>query len=96
MSAWVPNAAVAVAVLLSGVALLLAAVGLASYRRVRHGRLLWVALAFVGFVAQGLVLARDAYVRRGELAATGMVEPLLVPTLSLAIVLALYIAVLKR
>lgn len=95
MSALAANAAVAVAVLLCGISALLAVVGFLTYRRVGHGRLLWVAIAFAAFAIQGLVLARDFYVRRGELA-QGWDALAWVALANLGIVLALYMAVLKR
>jgi hypothetical protein len=92
MSAWQANAAVGAGVLLAGIALLLAVVGLLSWRRVGHGRLLWVAVAFVGLAAQGGYLAWLAYGRRAALPT----ELLVLPALGLGVALALYLAVLKR
>ncbi len=89
------NLAVAVGVLLTGLSLLLLVVGLASYARVRNGKLLWVSLAFLGFAGQGLFFTLDAYARRGELAESLDAMPVLA-AVNLAIVAALYLAVLKR
>ncbi len=88
------NAAVASGILLAGLSILLMVVGLISYSRVRHARLLGVAIAFGLFAAQGIYFAWDSYQRRAEIA-DGW-GPL--PTLSLmnlGIVLVLYLAVLK-
>lgn len=90
------NAAVAAGILLAGIAFLLFVTGLVAWRRVGHGRLLWVALAFLGLCAQGVLLAWDAYQRRAEIATQPPVQALLSPLLGLAIVLCLYLAVLKR
>ncbi|HEX2066234.1 MAG TPA: hypothetical protein VHI93_05410, partial [Candidatus Thermoplasmatota archaeon] len=67
-----------------------------AWRRVGHGRLLWVALAFLGLCAQGAVLAWRAYRDRAALAAGAPQEALLFPLLGLAVALCLYLAVLKR
>ncbi len=90
MGAVEANVAVGAAVLLAGLSLLLAVVGLIAYRRVRHGRLLWIAVAFAGFFAQGVLLTIQAFEERGE---TGWPTMTL---LNLAIVGALYVAVLRR
>lgn len=95
MSALLANLAVAVALLLLGLSLLLAAVGLMTWRRVGHGKLGWVTLAFALFAAQGAYLTRDAYQRRGDLAQGWDVLPYFA-SVNLLIVLALYLAVLKR
>lgn len=95
MGALQANVAVAVSVALTGLSVLLLVIGLASYQRVRNAKLLWVSLAFVGFAAKGLYFTLDAYRRRGELAAELDVMPLLA-AVDLAIVAALYLAVLKR
>ena len=92
MSAWQANAAVGAGLLLAGIALLLATVGILSWRRVGHARLLWVAVAFLGLAAQGGYLAWLAYQRRAGVPA----ELLALPLLGLGVVLALYLAVLKR
>lgn len=96
MSVWIPNVAVGAAVLLAGVSLLLAVVGFLSFLRVRHARLLWIALAFVGFLVQGLLMAWNAYLARAELAGTGGVQSLALPIVDLVTVLLLYVAVMKR
>jgi hypothetical protein len=93
--AWLAaNATVGAGILLCGVALVLAGVGLVAWRRVRHSRLLWVSLAFMGLLGQGAILTWQAYGRRGDIAAG---DPLtwLIGT-SLAVTLALYAGVLKR
>lgn len=92
---WVANLAVGAAILLCGVATLLFVVGLVSWLRLRHGRLLWVAVAFLFLAVQGVVLASLAYQDRAKIAAgdsslTGL------SVVGLGIVLALYLAVLKR
>jgi branched-subunit amino acid ABC-type transport system permease component len=92
---WVANLAVGAAVLLGGVATLLFVVGLVSWLRLRHGRLLWVSLAFLFLAVQGVLLTRLAYQDRAAIAAgdsslTGL------SLVGLGIVLALYLAVLKR
>lgn len=92
---WVANLAVGAAVLLAGVSALLFAVGLVAYARLRHARLLWVTLAFLLLAVQGALLARLAYHDRAAIAAgdsslTGLA------LVGLGIVLALYLAVLKR
>ncbi len=95
MGALQANLAVAVGVLLTGLSALLLAVGLVSYSRVRNLKLLWVSAAFLGFAGQGVFFARDAYLRRGELAESLDAIPALA-AVNLAIVVALYFAVLKR
>lgn len=95
MGALQANVAVAVGVLLTGLSLLLFVVGAASYARVRNAKLLWVSLAFLGFAGQGVYFSVDAYARRGELARELDAMPVLA-AVNLAIVVALYLAVLKR
>lgn len=90
------NAAVAAGILLAGIALLLCVTGLVAWRRVGHARLLWVALAFLGLCAQGALLAWNAYAHRADVATQPAVQVLLFPLLGLAVVLCLYLAVLKR
>lgn len=95
MSAILANVAVGAAVLLTGVSLLLTTLGALSWRRLRHGRLLWITLAFAMFTAKGAYLTERAYQTRGELG--GGLEAVL-PTVvlaDLAIVLALYLAAWK-
>lgn len=97
MSTWTANVAVGAAILLAGISLLLAVVGFVSFGRLRHGRLLWVGFAFLGFAAEGAALAWYAYDGRSELvAATGWPQLLVLSLLNLGIVVALYLAVLKR
>src|SRR5260221_673164 len=69
------NAAVAAGLLLAGIAFLLFATGLVAWRRVGHLRLMWVALAFLGLCAQGVLLAWNAYQKRAEIAAGAPVSP---------------------
>lgn len=95
MGALEANLAVAVAVLLAGLSVLLAGVGILAYRRLRHSKLLWITLAFLGFAAEGVIFAWDAYERRGELARGWDAMPWLA-LLNLGIVMALYLAALKR
>jgi hypothetical protein len=90
------NLAVGAAILLAGVALLLAVVGIVAWRRLGNARLLWVTLAFLGFVAEGVALAWRAYDKRADIAAGGSPELLLLAVGNLAIVACLYLAVLKR
>lgn len=92
---WVANLAVGAAVLLSGVATLLFAVGLLSWLRLRHGRLFWVSVAFLFLAVQGAVLATLAYQDRGAIA-EGESSLASLSIVGLGIVLALYLAVLKR
>jgi hypothetical protein len=92
---WVANLAVGAAVLLSGVATLLFVVGLVAWLRLRHGRLFWVSVAFLFLAVQGAVLARLAYAGRAEIAA-GDSSLAGLSVVGLGIVLALYLAVLKR
>lgn len=90
MSAVLANLAVGTGILLGGVALLLMLVGLMAYGRLKHPRLLWVSLAFLLMAVQGAWAAWTAYEARGD--------PVF-PTqaaLGLAVVVALYLAVLKR
>lgn len=95
MSALAANVAVASAIVLSGVSLLLLAVGAVSYARLRHLRLLWVCLAFLFMTAQGVYLAVLAYQERAAIAA-GDASLAILAFVNLGIVLALYLAVLKR
>jgi hypothetical protein len=96
MGALAANAAVAAGILLAGIAFLLFATGMVAWRRVGHGRLLWVALAFLALCAQGVVLAVDAFQRRAAIADGPPGQALLFPLLGLAVALCLYLAVLKR
>lgn len=95
MSAFAANAAVAAAIVLSGLSLALLAIGLVSYFRLRHGRLLWVCAAFLVMAAQGLYLAVLAFRNRADVAA-GDLSIGGLAVVNLGIVLALYLAVLKR
>lgn len=90
-----PNLAVAAGVMLAGVSLLLCVVGLVSWRRVRAGRLAWIALAFAGFTLEGILLALNAYATRAQLADAPLWDALGLPGLNLLIVLCLYAAVLR-
>ena len=92
---WIANLAVGAAVLLSGVAALLFVVGLVSYLRLRHGRLLWVGVAFALLAVQGVLLSVLAYQDRGAVA-SGESSFTSLSLVGLGIVLALYLAVLKR
>lgn len=96
MAQWMADAAVGAAVLLAGVSLSLAVLGFLAWRRMGAGRLGLVALAFLGFAVEGVILARDAYLQRAAIAADEVAQPLLLPGLNLLIVLCLYVAVLKR
>jgi hypothetical protein len=95
MSAFGANLAVAAAVILSGVSLLLLAIGVISYTRLRHGRLLWVCIAFLVMAVQGGYLTYLSYKDRGAIA-DGDVALASLTCVNLGIVLALYLAVLKR
>lgn len=91
----IANVAVAAAILLGGIATTLFVVGLVAYLRLRNGKLLWVSLAFLFLAVQGVVLTMLAYRDRGAIAGgdssfTGLA------LVGLGIVLALYLAVLKR
>ena len=90
------NAAVAAGILLAGISFMLFVTGLIAWRRVGHARLLWVALAFLALCAQGIALAWVAYRDRAAIAAQQPGAALLFPLLGLAVVLCLYLAVLKR
>ena len=89
------NLAVAAAVVLTGISVLLLAVGAVSYARLRHGRLLGICVAFLVMAVQGVVLAVLSYRQRGAIADGELALPGL-SAMNLAIVLALYVAVLKR
>ncbi len=90
MGAIEANIAVGAGVLLAGLSLLLASVGLLAYRRLGHTRLLWISLAFLGFLVQGILFTVEAVQNRGDQGWPTMT------LLNLAIVGALYIAVLRR
>jgi hypothetical protein len=92
---WIANLAVGAAVLLCGVSALLFVVGLVAWSRLRHGRLLWVAFAFLLMAVQGVVLANLAYSQRAAIAAGGSSLTGLA-VVGLGVVLALYLAVMKR
>lgn len=85
------NLAVGASVLLAGISLILAATGTVAYKRLQHPRLLWVAVAFALFAVEGAYLAWTSYQARADITTW----PVL-PLLGLAIVAALYLAVLKR
>ncbi len=96
MSALAANAAVLVGVLLAGFSALLTIVGILTWRRVGHPRLAWVSLAFLVFTIEGVALTRDAYLRRGTIAEAGWDALPMLALGNLVVVLALYMAVLKR
>ncbi len=96
MSVLGANAAVLVGILLCGFSAILAGVGFLTWRRVGHARLGWVTLAFVVFAIEGVALARDAYLRRGDIATHGWDALPMLALGNLVVVLALYMAVLKR
>lgn len=96
MSEWMANVAVGASVLLAGLGLLLAAVAWISFARLRSGRLAWVGLAFLGLAGQGIYLTLLSYERRADVAAGTAGEFPILAVTNLAIVLALYFAVLKR
>ena len=93
MDAALANLAVGAAIVLTGVSAVLLVVGLIAYGRTRHVRMLWISFAFALFLVQGLVLSWQVYGERGDIAASRL--PALV-FVNLGIVLALYLAVLKR
>jgi hypothetical protein len=95
MSALLANVAIAAAIVLSGLSVLLLVVGLVSYFRLRHTRLLWVGIAFLLMAGQGIVLTVLAFKDRGAIAA-GETSFTSLAFVNLGIVLALYLAVLKR
>lgn len=95
MSDVTANVAVAGAVILSGISLLLLATGVVSYTRLRHGRLLWICVAFLVMAIQGAVLTSLSYGDRAAIADGDLALPGLT-AVNLGIVLALYFAVLKR
>ncbi len=90
MSAALANLSIAAAVLLAGIGTMLMLVGWIAYARIRHGRMLWVSVAFGLLAAQGVVAALDAYAARDDPVFPGTT------LLSLGVALALYFAVLKR
>ena len=90
MSDLAANLAVASAIVLSGLSLLLLAVGVVSYTRLR-----WVNLAFLIMAGQGTYLTLLAYKDRAAIAA-GDLSVTTLAFVNLGVVLALYLAVLKR
>lgn len=84
------NLAVALGASLTGVSVLLMVLGLLAYQRVGQSRMLWISGAFALFAALGVVHTWDAWQNRGDPSLPP--EPLL----ALAIVAALYVAVLKK
>lgn len=90
MSALLANLALAAGILLIGVSALLMVIGLVAYYRLKAGKLLLVAVAFAGFLAQGILYTIEAYRDRADASVPAL------PLLSLGIVLVLYVAVLKR
>lgn len=91
----IANLAVGAAVLFGGVAALLFVVGLVSWMRLRHQRLVWVGLAFLLLAVQGVLLATLAYKDRSAIEA-GDPSFTSLSLIGLGIVLALYFAVMKR
>ncbi|MES2154323.1 MAG: hypothetical protein V4510_04230 [bacterium] len=96
MSGTWANVAVAAAILLAGLSTLLMVLGLVAFARVRSSKLLMIALAFAAFAAQGVYLAWLAYERRADVASGSAGEFPVLAVSSLAIVVLLYMAVLKR
>jgi len=96
MSGTWANVAVAAGILLCGLSLLLAILGLTAYARVRHSKLLLVSIAFAGFCAQGAYLAWLAYERSADVASGSAGEFPILTLANLGIVIVLYAAVLKR
>lgn len=95
MSALAANLAVGAAVVLSGLSILLLVVGVVSYTRMRHGRLFWVCVAFAVMAAQGIYLTFLAYRDRAAISG-GEMSLTALTVVNLGIVIALYLAVLKR
>jgi len=96
MSDTTANLTMAGAVLLTGLSALLLLVGATSYARMRAPRLLWVSLAFAGFLVQGVYLTMLAYRDRGAVA-TGSAGALpVIITLDVVILALLYLAAVKR
>lgn len=95
MSALTANVAVAAAIVLFGVSMLLLAIGVLTYTRMRSGRLFWVCVAFLVMAGQGLYLSILAYQNRAAIA-TGDWSLTGLTAVNLGIVFALYLAVLKR
>lgn len=90
MSAFLANLSVGIGITLAGVSILLMVLGLLAYQRLKHGRMLWLALAFALFAAMGIVNAIEAFRQRSDPSLPAG------PILALGIVFALYLAVLKR
>lgn len=90
MSALTANVAVAVGILVAAIGLLLAFIAFLAFRRLGHWRMVWLAVAFLGFTAQGVLLLLEAWQDRADAGwpVMGLV--------SLGILTALYVAVLKR
>lgn len=89
-TATLANLSVAVGLLLAGLAFLLMVVGIVAYVRLRHGRMLWISIAFGLLAGQGAWYAWDAFHHRADASFPS------VPVVSLAVVFALYLAVLRR
>lgn len=94
MGALAANIAVAAAILLTGLACLLAGVAAVAHRRMGHGRFLWLAIAFAAFALKGAWLTWALYQARGDVAA-GWSPTASLAVVDLGIILALYLAVLK-
>lgn len=86
----IANVAVAIGVTLAGVSVLLMVLGLLAYQRLRHGRMLWLSIAFALFAVMGILHTIDAWHSRSDPSLPAL------PMLALVIVFALYLAVLKR
>lgn len=95
MSDLTANVAVAAGIVLSGLSLLLLAIGVITYTRLRHDRLLWVCVAFLVMAGQGIYLTILAYRDRASIA-DGDLSLASLAFVNLGVVLALYLAVLRR
>lgn len=90
------NVAIAAAILLAGLSLTLFILGAVAATRLRNPKLWFITLAFAGFAAQGVYLALLAWQRRADVAADAAGEFPVLAVSSLAIVILLYLGVLKR
>lgn len=95
MAAFLAQFAITCAILLAGISLILLVVASFSYARLKGARLLAIAVAFALSLVQGILLIRLAYTERGAIADGAASIPLLA-AVSLAMVMAIYLAVLKR
>lgn len=96
MSDLVANLVVGAAILLAGVALLMAIVAFVSFRRLRAGRLAWIGMAFLVEAGAGVYLSMQSIQQRLALAESGPGVLGTVIGLNLAVVLCLYLAVAHR